>query len=110
MLAGSEPTQRPKPPKPAQLRRRRGAQPAPELDTRAAEMRLRQSSTKEETELAEKHLRLLRSVELVGPTKMIWVGVTTYLALIVACATPRVANAVGLDAVVSTTVAKVSQE
>lgn len=104
MLSGSEP-QRAKPPKP--LRRRRGAQLAPELDARAAEMRLRQSSTKEETELAEKHLQLLRSVELVGPATSTWVAVTCYLVIIMACATSHVASTVGLDTVVNTSLAKV---
>ena len=105
MLAGSEP-QQPKPPK-AVRRRRHGLQPGPELDARAAEMRLRQSSTKEETERAEKHLQLLRSMELVGPPKSVWLAVTTYLVLIIGCATSRVASAVGVDSIVSTTLAKV---
>ena len=105
MLSDNEP-QRQKPPKPV---RRRSAQPAPELDTRAAEMRLRQSSTKEETELAEEHLRLLRLVELSGPGTPTWVAVTAYLVLVVACATSRIASVVGLDAIVSTALAKVSR-
>ena len=105
MLGGNEP-QWTKPPKPV---RRRGAQPAPELDARAAEMRLRQSSTKEETERIEEHLRLLRSVELSGPATPTWIAVTAYLILIVACATSRIASAAGLDAIVSTALAKVSR-
>ena len=104
MLAGNEAQQ----PKPKPVRRRHGrGQPAPELDTRVAEMRLRQSSTTEETELAEKHLQLLRSVELVGPPKTVWLTVTAYLVLTMGCASSRFASAVGIDTLIGTTLAKV---
>lgn len=103
MLAGSAPAERTKP-----VRRQRGPGLAPELDVRAAEKRVRQSSTKEEAELAEEHLRLLHTVELSGPARTTWAAVTTYMVLIVAFATSRVASALGLDEIISPATAKVS--
>ena len=58
-------------------------------------------------ELAEQHLQLLRSVELVGPATRTWVAVTCYLVIIMACATSSVASTVGLDMVVNTSLGKV---
>jgi hypothetical protein len=106
MLRGATAQPPAKPPKPVR-RQRGGATARPELDARAAEQRLRESSTKAETEAAEGHLRLLREVELVGPTGAAWIAVTAYLLVGVACGTSVLSSTLGLNAVVSTTVAKV---